>query len=161
MTEPSMDCRDICAILLRSAVSADQEGHWPARVAAHLQGCEDCRLYAEGLRLAPQLFSGASLYHPELRQRSLAAVGGAAGSRDLKLGLLLAPPVFVFLLLSFLIPAYFCEQLLSSLFDSTLMAWFISLAAVWTFGGTAGGICLAMLLRRHVQGNRFTEASYG
>jgi len=161
MAETNPDCLEVCATLLKNAVSASQEVQWPSRLADHLRGCENCRLYAEGLRLAPRLFADASLYRPALRQRSLAAIHEAHGSRDLKLGLLLAPPVIVFLLLSFLIPAYFCEQLLSSLFDSALTAWLISLAAVWTIGGTAGGICLAMLLRRHMQGNRFTEASYG
>jgi anti-sigma factor RsiW len=49
----------------------------PAVLRAHLDGCPECRRYAEGLRQAPGLFRTAGLYTPELRRRALAATAAA------------------------------------------------------------------------------------
>ena len=161
MSEGELKCRIVCRDLLEGALSDARDELMAPGVAAHLEQCPDCRLYAEGLRLAPVIFADAPYYGAALRQRSLAAVAGSRGFADLKLGLLLAPPAVVFLMASFFIPAYFLVQLLSPMFDSPLSTWLVSFAAVWSVGAAAGGLCLVMLMRRRVSGIRFAEAYHG
>ncbi len=161
MTEPGIACRDVRDILLSLAVSESRKNLMPPRIEAHLQTCEACRLYAAGLAAAPSLFAGASLYSPALKYRCLVAVAGANSSRDLKLGLLLASPAALSLLATFLAQVYFVHLMLSQVFASGLLLWVVSFAAAGTVGAAAGGLCLALLLRRHAQDNRLQEVSHG
>ena len=161
MTEVRVVCRDVRDTLLSLAVSESRKGSTPPQIEAHLQSCKACRLYAAGLAAAPSLYAGASFYSPALKYRCLVAVAGANSSRDLKLGLLLAPPAALSLLATFLAQVCFVQLMLSKVFASGLFVWAVSFAAAGTVGAAAGGLCLALLLRRHAQDNRLQEVSHG
>ena len=161
MPEATGACRDVQDALLALAVSESRDHGTPPTIEAHLQNCEACRLYAAGLAAAPSLFAGASLYGPSLKYRCLEAVAGAGTSGDLRLGLLLAPPAALSLLATFLAQVYFVHLMLSKVFASGLLLWVVSFAAAGTAGAAAGGLCLALFLRRHAQDNRLQEVSHG
>ena len=161
MAEVRDACRDVRDTLLSLAISESRKGRTPPQIEAHLQNCEACRLYAAGLAAAPSLYAGASLYSPALKYRCLVAVAGANSSRDLKLGLLLAPPAALSLLATFLAQVYFVHLMLSKVFASGLFLWAVSFAAAGTVGAAAGGLCLALFWRHHAQDNRLQEVSHG
>ena len=108
MSESSVTCKGVRNALVQSAMSSFSEAGLPAGFEAHIQSCKPCRLYAEGLRTAPLVFSGRSLLGPALKHRCLTALPGFGGSGDLKLGLLMGVPIALTLLLSFFLQVTSC-----------------------------------------------------
>lgn len=161
MPEIDRACREVRKELVALAASASTGSRIPAHCEAHLQNCESCRLYSEGLQTAPLLFAGGSLYGPALRHRCLTAISASGRTGDFKLGLLLAPPLALCLLSWYLVQAYLVNWALSKVLDCGLLSWIISFTAVWTLWAAAGGICVSVLTRRHGQGNGFREVFHG
>jgi len=154
-------CHDSRNALLSQALSESRDLRTPPAIEEHLQNCEACRLYAAGLAAAPSLFPGVSQYSPSLKVRCLNAVAAADSTHDIRLGLLMAPPAALSLLAMFLAQVYFLHLMLSKVFASSPLLWVVSFAAAGTAGAAVGGLCLALLLRRHAQDNRLREVSHG
>ncbi len=154
MPESSIKCKDVRSALVKSAMSSTSDDRMLAGFEGHIQDCESCRLYAEGLRMAPFIFGSESLYGPALKHQCLTAKRGASGSGDLRLGLLVGVPTALSLLLLFFIQIYFAHLVLAKAVGEDLFSWLVSLAAVCTAGVIAGAACLAALIPERIKGNR-------
>ena len=141
----------------RYSVDRSLEDGLPAGFEAHIQSCKPCRLYAEGLRTAPLVFSGRSLYGLALKHRCLTALPGFGGSGDLKLGLLMGVPIALTLLLSFFIQVYVVHMTLARAINAAWISCGMSIASVLTVGMAAGAVCLSALIRQRTRSDRIQE----
>ncbi len=157
MPETSIKCKDVRYALVQSAMSSFSADGVDAGIDAHIQGCAPCRLYAEGLRTAPLIFGGETLYRPALKHRCLSSAAGSSGIGDLKLGLLIGVPAALSLLLSFSLQVYLVHLTLQKAFSVDSSSWIMSAASVWTIGTVAGAVCLSALIRKRMKDNGLQE----
>jgi hypothetical protein len=156
MAKIDPECRKIQARLIELALSS-AKSTLSSRIEVHLENCEHCRHYAEGIRAAPLLFQRNSFYSPALKRRTLTAVAGLSRTGDLKLGLLLSVPIALSLLLSFFVQVYLVHLALSKAISTGPILWALSIAVVTTFGVAAGFVCLAVLARKNTQRKKLQE----
>jgi len=167
------DCRRARDLLLDHVIEGDGPA-WPVAARSHLDGCGDCRRYADGLeaardlRTARDLRAGAAVrpphYGPELRRRTLdtvrtarapgaaqaleaALAPGAAVRAALLAVLVAAAAVAVFA--GFVLPVWATARLLESLVAPGWTAVAVAIATCSSLGlVTVGPAALALMRTR-------------
>lgn len=156
MAKTNPECRKIKEILVEQALSSGADT-LSSDAAVHLENCESCRNYAEGVKAAPLLFQGTPLYNRALKGRTLAAVEGSRRSGDWQLGILFSVPIALSTLLSFYIQVYLVCLALPEALGTGPITWALSIAVVTAFGAAAGFAGLAVLTRNGTRHKRLQE----
>jgi hypothetical protein len=156
MVKLDPECRNIQTRLVELSL-ATTHGTLPKNIAVHIESCENCQHYAEGVQSAPLLFHGETLYRSALKHRTLMAVASSNRTGDWKLGILLSVPVALSLLLSFLTQVYLVHLALSKTLGTGPTLWALSIAVVAAFGAAAGFACLAVFVRKHAERKKIQE----
>jgi hypothetical protein len=107
--------------------------------------------------MARELFTGKTLYGPDLRRRSLAAVEARVEARQRRLAWLLAPGAALVVLLTFALPAWLLSIPLTGLLDSDILGVGLALVIIHVLGLIPAGLCTVFVLRHHVRQTRLEE----
>ena len=118
MTTPA-ECRPVRDRLLERMLAGNGTELPPGAEAEHLGTCPGCRRYLEGLGMARHPASGAPLYTPGLRRRTLAAVADSRRRAPAWLAPLLVPASAASVALSIVAPVWLLDHLLRPWFASS------------------------------------------
>ncbi len=123
-------------------------GSIPAKLQDHLNACPACARYGEGLRVAPEVFRGAALYTPAVRQRTLRAIARMPDASEGWVLPALVPVAVLSFLFSFGAPVWLGATILDQWISSPVLAVASAILATLMTGAAVTGACSVSLIRR-------------
>ncbi len=128
------DCEKIKSLLLEISEKDKELKNLPQNITKHIEKCEDCKNFKNGLLLSKKLFFRQKLYTKSLKEKTLREISFKVKKEKESLPLKIIPISIISVLFSLIIPIFSIFKLTGYIFSNFYINLFISLFIYLSIG---------------------------